>query len=65
MPASRAFFEGGRSGLNPEFKMSMFAYDYAGEQWLEYMGRVFSIYRTYQPTPDKVELYCSRKQGKR
>ena len=61
----REFYEGGRAGLNPEFVMTMFAYDYASEQTLEYMGRTFDIYRTYQKGPDEVELYCSRKQGKR
>lgn len=59
------FFEGGRAGLNPEFKMTMFAYDYAGEHLLEYMNRPFEIYRTYQVNPDVVELYCTRKQGSR
>lgn len=61
----REFFEGGRNGLNPEFQLTMFAYDYAGEQTVEVMGRTLDIYRTYQPTADLVELYCQRKQGKR
>lgn len=59
------FFEGGRAGLNPEFRMTMFAFDYAGENTLEYMGRVFDIYRTYSGSDDMVELYVQRKQGKR
>lgn len=63
--AQREFFEGGRNGLNPEFVITMFAFDYAGEHTLEYMGRVFDIYRTYQGSDDKVELYVQRKQGKR
>ena len=63
--SQREFFEGGRNGLNPEFKLTMFAFDYAGESTLEYMGRTLDIYRTYQPKPDLVELYCQRKQGKR
>ena len=61
----REFFEGGRSGINPEFRMTMFAFDYAGESTLEYMGRLFDIYRTYQGADDTVELYVQRKQGKR
>ena len=63
--AQREFFEGGRNGLNPEFVITMFAFDYGGEHTLEYMGRVFDIYRTYQGSDDKVELYVQRKQGKR
>lgn len=59
------WFQGGRSGLNPEYKMTMFAFDYAGESTLEYMGRIFDIYRTYMAGNDMVELYVQRKQGKR
>lgn len=59
------FFEGGRAGLNPELRMTMFAFDYAGENTLEYMGRAFDIYRTYSGSDDMVELYVQRKQGKR
>jgi SPP1 family predicted phage head-tail adaptor len=59
------WFQGGRSGLNPEYKMTMFAFDYGGENTVEYMGRIFDIYRTFQAADDTVELYCSRKQGKR
>ena len=63
--SQREWFDGGRAGLNPEFRMTMFAFDYAGENTLEYMGRVFDIYRTYQGNDDMVELYVQRKQGKR
>ena len=59
------FFEGGRAGLKPEYRMTMFAFDYAGENTLEYMGRTFDIYRTYMAGTDIVELYVQRKQGKR
>lgn len=59
------WFEGGRAGLNPEFKMTMNLWDYAGESLLEYQGRLFVIYRTYMTGTDKVELYVQRKQGPR
>ena len=59
------WFEGGRAGLNPEYKMTMFLYDYNGEASLEYMGKTFDIYRTYMAGTDKLELYVQRKQGKR
>ena len=62
---SREWMEGGRIGLNPEFRMTMFAYDYAGESELVYNGSVFSIYRTYQGTDGTIELYVQRRQGTR
>ena len=39
------FFEGGRNGLNPEFRITLFFGDYQGETMLEYDGGIYSIYR--------------------
>lgn len=55
--------EGGRLGLNPELRFTMFFYDYAGEDLCEYNGIRYSIYRTYRAQDDSIELYAERKQG--
>ena len=61
---SRAeFFDGGRNGLNPEFRMTLFAGDYQGERLLLYKQSTYSVYRTYQGRNDTVELYVERKGG--
>lgn len=57
------FFEGGRNGLNPQFRMVMFYGDYQGETILEYNGATYAIYRTYQRGTDELELYVERKGG--
>lgn len=58
------FFEAGRNGLNPAYKFTMFAGDYAGETLCEYRGQTYSIYRTYHvPGTDMIELYVERKGG--
>lgn len=58
------FFEGGRSGLNPEMVFTVFAGDYNGESACEYMGKSYAIYRTYLPEGrDYIELYVQRKGG--
>ena len=57
------FFEGGRSGLNPDYRITMFRYDYDGEKLLEYDGEEYSIYRTYITRNDEIELYVERKGG--
>ena len=57
------FFNGGRNGLNPEYRMTMFGGDYAGETMLIYDGKTYSIYRTYQRRDDTIELYVERKGG--
>ena len=55
------FFEGGRNGLNPEFKFTMFFGDYHDEPIVEYKGNQYSVYRTYYRRDDLVELYVQRK----
>lgn len=57
------FFEGGRAGLNPEFKFTMFAADYEGERELIYNNLTYTIYRTYYGRNDNLELYAERKGG--
>lgn len=57
------FFDGGRNGLNPQFRMTMFFGDYEGETILEYNGATYAIYRTYQRKTDELELYVERKGG--
>lgn len=57
------FFEGGRNGLNPQFRMVMFFGDYQGETILEYNGATYAIYRSYQRGTDELELYVERKGG--
>ena len=57
------FFEGGRNGLNPAFRMTMFHGDYNGETIVEFEGKTYSVYRTYRTDNDYIELYIERKGG--
>lgn len=57
------FFEGGRNGLNPEFRITMFSGDYNDQKMLRYNGNTYSVYRTYQGRNDTIELYVERKGG--
>lgn len=57
------FFEGGRNGLNPQFRFSMFFGDYEGEKIVVYKGLPYSVYRTFQAKNDTLELYVERKGG--
>lgn len=57
------FFAGGQNGLQPEIRVTMFAYDYQDEQNLELDGKIYSIYRTYYARNDTLELYCERRRG--
>ena len=51
------FFDGGRNGLNPEYKITMFFGDYEGETLLKYKDLTYAVYRTYQGRNDELELY--------
>lgn len=57
------WFEGGRNGINPEFRLKMFAFDYAGETVLKLNGIYYTIYRTYLERSDIIELYVERRKG--
>lgn len=57
------FFEGGRSGFNPDYKFTVFFGDYNGEPLVRYNGNTYSIYRTYHARTDILELYVERKGG--
>lgn len=57
------FFDAGRNGLNPEYRVTMFYGDYSGESIIEYKGNLYSVYRTYLAKTDIIELYVERKGG--
>lgn len=60
---AKEWFEGGRNGLNPEYKLRVFGPDYNGEEIVKIFGKAYTIYRTYQTRTDTLELYVERKQG--
>ncbi len=57
------FYEAGRNGLNPEYRMTMFGPDYDGERLLRYKGKTYAVYRTYNARTDVLELYVERRGG--
>ena len=60
---SNEWFEGGRNGLNPQYRFKMFQFDYLGEKIIEYKDVQYTIYRTYNRSVDEVELYVELKKG--
>ena len=57
------WFEGGRNGLNPQFRFTMFTFDYHNEKIIEYKGTQYTIYRTYIKNIDEIELYVELRKG--
>jgi SPP1 family predicted phage head-tail adaptor len=60
---SQEWFEGGRNGLNPQYRFTMFQFDYLGEKIIEYNGVSYTIYRTFNKSVDEIELYVELKKG--
>ena len=60
---SQEWFEGGRNGLNPQYRFTMFQFDYTGEKIIEYNGKQYTIYRTYNRSVDEIELYTELRKG--
>lgn len=57
------FFEAAKAGLRPQWRFTVFGGDYHGETEIEYQGKAYAIYRTYQAEGDYLELYVEAKVG--
>lgn len=60
---SQEWFEGGRNGLNPQYRFTIYSFEYLGESVIEYRGVFYSIYRTFILNTDEIELYAEKRQG--
>ena len=61
--SANEWFEGGRNGLNPQFRFTMFSHDYDNEKIIKYNGVQYTIYRTYFRKVDEIELYVELRKG--
>ena len=57
------FFNAGKNGITPDYSFVINGAEYQGQRLLEYEGKRYGIYRTYQPNNDTVELYAEYKSG--
>lgn len=57
------WFEGGRSGLNPAYKITIFSMDYDGEDVILYNNARYAVYRTYRGRDDMLELHVQKEVG--
>lgn len=57
------FFDGGQNGLKPEYRFIVSVWEYNDEMELAYDGQLYSVYRIYRRSLDRVELYAERKVG--
>ena len=57
------WFEAGRNGIKPDYKLTMNRYDYDGETEVIINGKRYGVYRTYIYRTDDIELYVEQKAG--
>lgn len=58
---SNEFYQAASQGFKPELRLRTSSLNYNGEKELEYMGKIYSIIRTQNPTPDELIIVCERK----
>lgn len=61
--AQSEYFNADQSGIRPDFKLVMYSGDYAGQKSLSVDGEEYTIYRTFSPRRDKIELYVGERVG--
>ncbi len=57
------FYAANEAGLRPALRFDIFAYDYNGEEIVEFNGVRYNVYRTYQRYNDVLELYVNKVVG--
>lgn len=57
------YYNGLQSGLSQEHIFITHPINYSGEEYLEYKGKRYGITRTYQNTPDTLEIYAGEVVG--
>lgn len=62
---SAEWIAAGSRGIRAELKLTVFTYDYEGEETVEFDGVRYGVYRTYFAPNEETELYLERKAGVR
>lgn len=57
------FFSANQNGISAEWRFAVFAADYGKEKLVEFRGERLQVYRTFQSTPDVIELYAEARAG--
>lgn len=57
------FLAAGQNGHKPELRFLVWRADYSGQQYVDYNGKRYSIYRTYEAINGRIELYAEKRAG--
>lgn len=61
--SSKEFSNAGVLGLKPVIAFKIWTNEYNGEETVEYNDVRYSVYRTYNNSTNRTELYCEKKVG--
>lgn len=61
--SSAEFFNASQTGLKPEYRFTLYAFEYSGESLVQYNGERLNVYRVYRRSKDFVELYTTKDAG--
>ena len=59
------FYNAGQQGFKPEARFDIYQTEYSGEDELEANGERLTIYRTFEREDGRVELYATKRKGKK
>lgn len=57
------WFTAHRDGINSLYKLVIYSFEYEDELIVELDGEIYSVYRTFKQSIDKIELYLEKKAG--
>lgn len=57
------YFQGRQGGIVPDLSFLVSVFDYEGERIVEYNGKRYAVYRTYESNDNYVELYTQVEGG--
>lgn len=57
------YFQGRQGGLTPDISFLVSVFDYSGEPIVEYNGKKYPVYRTYEADENYIEIYCQVEGG--
>ena len=57
------FMNARQTGITPSYTFRIYAFGYQGQKLLKYNGQIYSVYRTYEPDDNYIELYTEVKAG--
>lgn len=59
--AQSEFFAAGQRGIKAAVCLVVYTQDYQEELKLKYRNKIYNIYRVYERSDEKIELYCEVK----